>query len=260
MKVEIGIDERGHPVYFDFAATIHTATAGRTRSGKSVYAYVVLAVAAMQPSVRVCGVDPSGILLAPHRRSESDPLIHLGTGDPEAAVAVVEKLVAIMDKRISLLVSRGLDAVPMQAVRPEFPVHLCVLEEYPGTLAWLEMIDQPRKPAERLAPRMKSAVGRLLREGAKARVQVFTIAQRAEASTLHDRMQYARKVVFAQDNADSVRMLLDVEPEIVSRILNMQPGQGMVHEAGSPPRFFRSDMMDYETYRRLVKHATHPIL
>jgi len=255
VKVEIGIDERGYPVFFDFAATIHTATGGRTRSGKSVFAYVVLAVAALNEKVRVCGVDPSGILLGPHKADENDSLIHLGTGSPEGAVAVVERLVKIMDGRIKQLMERGLDAVPILSVRPEFPIHLIVLEEYPGTLAWLEVTDQPRKPADRLAPRMKAAVGRLLREGAKARMQVFTIAQRAEAATLHDRMQYARKVVFAQDNADSVRMLLDVDPEVVSRILNLGPGQGVFHEAGATPRFFRSDFVDYETYRGVVMSA-----
>lgn len=259
MKVEIGIDELGHSIFFDFSATIHTAVAGRTRSGKSVFAYVVLAVAALNEKVRVCGVDPSGILLGPHRVGD-DPLVHLGTSDPDAAVAVVERLVKIMDARIQKLMEHGLDAVPIGSVRREFPVHLCVLEEYPGTLAWLEMTDQAKKPAERLAPRMKAAVGRLLREGAKARVLVMTIAQRAEAATLHDRMQYARKVVFAQDNADSVRMLLDVEPEVVSRILNLGPGQGITHEAGSEPRFFRSDFVDYETYRGVVMNASQPII
>lgn len=78
------------------------------------------------------GVDPSGLLLAPHRRGDDDALIHLGTADPEAACQVVEQLVRMMDKRIRILLERGLDSVPKCVHRRAFPLFLIVFEELPA--------------------------------------------------------------------------------------------------------------------------------
>ncbi len=248
-----GTDEHGHAVGFDFLAPMHTSTGGGTRSGKTVTSYSILAAAAQDARVCVVGVDPSGILLAPHLGNVDGRLIHLGTDDAGHAIDVVEALVRVMDARIRLILDHGHDKVPDTAFGPQFPVYLIVLEEYAGTLAWLQSLDQTRKPAERLHPRMVSAVGRLLREGAKAGLRVFTILQRPEAAVLHDRAQYSRRISHRLDNADSVRMLFEgADSETIQRLMNVRPGVGLIHEAGESLRFFRADYLDYAAYRAAV--------
>lgn len=248
-----GVDENGRDVVWDHFAAMHSVIQGATRSGKSVLAYAVLAAAARDPRVRVVGVDPSGLLLAPHRRGNDDVLIHLGTADPESACQVVERLVRLMDERIRLLLERGLDSVPGQVHRPSFPLFVIVFEELPAILSWLASVDPSRKPAERYKPRMELAMGRLLRESGKAGMRVLTIIQRAEAATLPERSQYARRVSMRVDNSASVSLVMELAtPDDVDRIMGLPPGQGVIHEAGSPLRFFRSDFLEYGDYRSAI--------
>lgn len=252
---KIGIDEYGCPLVWDFIEARHSVVAGQTRSGKSATAYVVNAAASDDSRVKVVGIDPSGILLGPHPEARStSSKIHLGTSDPEHAVQVVEALVRIMDYRNANLLRQGHDKIPDLMFRAEFPIYLCVLEEYAGTLEWIKLQDATRKPADKLHPRLVGAVGRLLREGAKAGMRVLTIIQRPEASTLHDRAQYSRRISHRLDNADSVRMLFDAAtPEQTSALMNAPPGVGCIQEAGTPMRRFRTDYIEYPAYTARVR-------
>jgi DNA segregation ATPase FtsK/SpoIIIE-like protein len=250
----VGRFEDGDSLQWDFATAAHSVIAGATRSGKSTLAYSVLSHAATSRHIAVVGVDPSGILLAPHRRSVSDWRVHLGTDNPHFAVDTMRELVGVMDARIDELMNRGLDKIPGAAFGPAFPLLLVVLEEYAGTLDWLRSNDALHR--ERLLPQMVGAVGRLLREGAKVGIRVLTLLQRPEATVLHDRAQYARRIAFRLDNADSVRMLHEAsELDTVRRLMDAAPGVGLWHEAGERLRFFRADRLDYTTYRRTVLEA-----
>lgn len=252
----VGADEAGRNLIWDHFAAMHSVVQGATRSGKSVLAYAVLVAASRDPRIRVVGVDPSALLLAAHRRGEDDPLIHLGTGDPDSACQVVERLVRLMDQRIRLLLERGLDAVPRDVHREAFPLFVIVFEELPAILSWLDSEDQGRKPGEKFAPRMRLAMGRLLRESAKAGMRVFTIIQRAEAATLPERSQYARRVSMRVDNRASVELLMELATtDDVDRIMALGPGRGVIHEAGEPLRFFRADFLEYTDYRSAVLAA-----
>jgi len=252
----VGVDVNGRDFAWDHFAAMHSCLAGATRSGKSVLAYAVLAAAARDPRIRVVGVDPSGLLLAPHRRGGDDSLVHLGTADPESACQVVERLVRLMDERIRLLLERGLDSVPREVHRSSFALFVITFEELPAIMSWLASVDQSRKVGERYKPRMELAMGRLLRESAKAGMRVFTIIQRAEAATLPERSQYARRVSMRVDNRASVELLMEVATsEDVDRIMGFRPGQGVVHEAGEPLRYFRADFLEYGDYRTSVLAA-----
>ncbi|GAB3632263.1 hypothetical protein GCM10027421_16160 [Microbacterium shaanxiense] len=252
----VGVDERGRDVQFDHFAALHTVVVGQTRSGKTIFSHMALLTAARDPRIRVCGVDPSGLLLHPHRRGEDDPLIHLGTDDPERACGVVESLVRIMDRRIKTLLAHGVDAVPREVLRPAFPKYVIVLEEFAGLLTWLDSEDAGRKAGEKYAPRFKSAVGRLAREAAKASLNLYLVLQRGEAAFLPDRAQLARRVAFRQDNAASVSLLMEnATPEDVQRIMSLAPGQGVIWEPGEPLRFLRADLLPYIDYRAAVLAA-----
>src|SRR5699024_12543066 len=77
----------GSPVRWRIPGT-HTVVAGATRSGKSVFSYVVLSQLARLPFVQVVGVDPSGLLLAPFVDAGAE---HLALG------TAVDKLHAAVD-------------------------------------------------------------------------------------------------------------------------------------------------------------------
>lgn len=241
-----GVDESGQAVTFS-PASLHTAVAGRTRSGKSVTVYSILSDASEQPWVRVVGIDPTGVLLGP--MSDGKPLdFALGTS-PESlggALALLARVEREMDRRIAKLMLLGVDQIPPSAYcDPRLGAILLVLEEYAGLLAAMTKAQ---------AEEARRVVGRILREGSKAAVHVLTILQRPEAAVLHDRAQYARAIVMAVENADSVRMLLpSATPEQTEQLLGASPGRGFIAEAGRPLRFFRADYMTYSQYAMSVR-------
>ena len=246
--IEFGTDENGARTAFH-PAKLHTVLAGRTRSGKSVTAYRILAEAAEVPWVQVVGIDPTGILLGPMSESKEADFA-LGTSPTALAQAVelLQNLEAVMDERISRLMQLGIDQIPAEIYTdPRIGSILLVLEEYAGLLAACD---------KKQGDEVRRIVGRVLREGSKATVHVLTILQRPEAAVLHDRAQYARAVVMAVENADSVKMLLPMaDPEQVERLVSAAPGRGYLMEAGESLRFFRGDYVDYATYAAIVRTA-----
>lgn len=227
----------------------HTVVAGATRSGKSVFSYVVLSQLARLPFVRVVGVDPSGLLLAPFADTGEEH-IALGTSadDLNAAVEVLTWAETVMDERIVRLRQTGTDK--FVDFTEDMPVLVVVLEEYAGLIAAMEGVDKKK------ANEVKRIVGRLLREGAKAGITCFTILQRAEANILHDRAQYARRVSFRLDNTDSVIMVAEPATDHEQdRVLDLTPGRALLMEAGDPSRFITVPEMDYREYRRRVLDA-----
>ncbi|MEJ4099007.1 FtsK/SpoIIIE domain-containing protein [Corynebacterium mastitidis] len=240
------VDEYGDEVHFDPCAALHTVVAGATRSGKSKLSQAILAQVSRREDVAVCGVDPAGGLLAPFHRLRSDDVV-VGTGASalDAVMVLVDGLVALMEHRNQVLLDRMEEK--MGCFTPGDPVVVVVLEEYAGLLAALEIRDKKQHKAFVLQ------VGRLLREGAKAGIRVFTVIQRPEAAVLHDRAQYARRISCRLDNADSVRMLFDAAtPDMVTRLVNVPPGQGLMWEAGSPLRWFQAPDVEYVRYCELV--------
>lgn len=180
----------------------------------------------------------------------------LGTDDALGAVETVERLVHVIDARIKVLLSHGYDKVPSEWFTRHDPILLVVLEEYASTLEWMKGTDQALKPSERLLPRMTGAVGRLLREGAKAGIRVFTIVQRPEGAVIHDRARYARRISHRTDNSESMKMLIEgAPPEVMERLKAAQPSVGLLYEAGAPLRFLRAYDLDYQHYRRAVLTA-----
>ncbi|MFV0433359.1 MAG: hypothetical protein ACK5LO_05200 [Leucobacter sp.] len=245
---EFGVDEHGQKAMYH-PAKLHTVLAGRTRSGKSVTAYKILADAARVPWVRIVGCDPTGILLGPASAGKEEDFA-LGTS-PAAlahAEAVLQNVEKLMDSRIDRLMALGVDQVPEHVYTdPRVGAVILVMEEYAGLLAAAD-----KKKSEEI----RRIVGRVLREGSKAAIHLMTILQRPEAAVLHDRAQYARAVVMAVENGDSVRMLLPMAtPEETEKLVSAAPGRGFLMEAGSPLRFFRSDYCTYEQYAAIMREA-----
>lgn len=70
-------------IWVDLADAAHWLMQGITRSGKSALTYAILSQCVQMPHVKIVGVDPTAILLGPHR---DQTMVHTGTGDMEKVV------------------------------------------------------------------------------------------------------------------------------------------------------------------------------
>jgi len=233
----------------------HTLVAGGTGSGKTSTTYAMLAGAASDHTVQIVGVDPSSLLLAPFQEKSGEGLVEVGTRYLGAAALLLERVVDLMDTRTERLSELQVDVWPLAKSHPRI---LVVLEEYGGLLAACESQDGLADKAQgRLKPRVVRAVGRLLREGRKSGILVFTIIQRPDAQVIggSDRSQYSRRIAHRLDNSDGVRMLFEhAHSDLAVRLSEAMPGVGYLQEPGTKISQFRSFHVDYRTYLRLVSH------
>lgn len=227
------------------ASAGHTVVTGQTGSGKSVTTYVLSTLAAADPLTQVVGVDPSGVLGAPFHAVHPKDFI-LGT-DPDQVIDLLEAVVAEMDRRTRALGRLDMDKVPDHLLGTKMYAIRVILEEYAGLLAAVD-----RKTRDRIT----TLVGRILREGRKARINVLTILQRPEAATLHDRGQYQNLFLHLLENKTSVEMILDdADDETVHLLTHLTPGEGGYAEIGPrPTERFRSPFMEFPEYSARVKH------
>lgn len=251
-RLVVGRYEDGAEVVVSLTDASHIAIQGMTRSGKSALLYTLLSQVATCPWVVVGGIDPNRVLLSPWRAvPRSAPWLSVGS-DPESAAALLSRYVAEMDRRLDLLDERGIDA--LREFSDQDPLLVCVLEEYPALLKRVDAEDQSRKPAERVGPRVRSAVSRLVMEGAKSGIRVVLIAQRMDASIVDGavRGQFGTRLTLAVDNGDGVRMLHpEVSPETIKAVTEAPPGRVLVwlHRV---ERFAQGDLTEYPVYRDRV--------
>ncbi|OFU61131.1 FtsK/SpoIIIE domain-containing protein [Corynebacterium sp. HMSC14H10] len=243
------VDEDGQPVIWDPTDVGHVVIAGITRTGKSKGSQSIIA-GTLTPWIQYTGIDPSAGLLKPLKVfSERPGDFVLGSDDDflNRAISLLERLVAVMRERIAAL---GW-AEKVENFSTEMPAVVVVLEEYANLLV---MAESSGKDGKKLRAQIVALVGSLLREGAKVGIDVFTILQRPEAAILHDRAQYSVRITYRQDNADSVKMLLDApEREDVSRIVGLRPGRGVLSDNGQGLVWFQTPNPDYSTYVETVR-------
>jgi S-DNA-T family DNA segregation ATPase FtsK/SpoIIIE len=256
--IRVGRDENGVDVYVDLWDSWHLAAQGMTRAGKSVLLYGLLAQAAEDPAIAVCGVDPTGVLFSPFADAPWSEWRASGTRDMPAAAGTLRAIVDEMDRRITELPT--LDVDQLRDFTPDSPILLVVLEEYPGLLSSAESDDEAegRKAGEKLAPRIRRDVRRLVQESAKVGGRVFLLAQRMDASIVGgaERSNLGTRFSLRVDTADAVRMLHpSIEPGLVEALAQAKPGQGVVDTPGEPLRRFKADFLDYGGYLARVRAA-----
>lgn len=253
MLVRLGRTRTGRDVSLDPFSSRMMSLTGATRTGKSMMLYVLLSQLVGHP-IKVCGVDPSGIVFNAigEQLGGSDWRV-MTLRDVVEVQRVMAELVAEMDDRITQLLKLKLDKFDETDFSDAFPLLVVVMEEYPGTLASLAAIDQANgsKPADRIEPKVRAAVQRLALEGAKVGVRLWVVAQRADASLLTGvlRSQLTQRISFRQD-ADGLRMLHEgITPEEIQTAQSFKPGQGFVELIGEMPlTMFRADFLPYEEF------------
>lgn len=251
----------GGDLWVDLADPVHIACQGQTRSGKSVLSYTLLGgLLAYSPALVVAGVDPTAILLSPFAGSPGEEWRHLRNRDLPRSVAVVEALVAEMERRLDLILEWGQDKIETWQYSEQLPCIVVVLEELPG---WIEALTdddaaEARKASDRLAPKAQRAVKRLLRESLKCGIRLLILAQRFDASLLGGdaRSNLSYRITLRVDNADAVRMLHpNVKPEVAERVELFGQGRAVYQGPGEPLTEMQADFRSYEQYRAEVREA-----
>ena len=249
----LGITELGTGFNIDFNDAWHYAIQGMSRSGKSVLVYSLLAPLAACDNVRICGVDPTGIMLKPWQEHPGSEYRHLGGKDLQHAADVLASLCDEMDRRIQDMLAAYKDKI--EVFTPDLPLLVVVLEEYPGLLALAESYDTAAglKPAERVQNRIKRSVRRLVQEGAKAGIRLVLIAQRMDASIVGgaERSNFGVRITMRVDNADAVGMLHpSATPDDLAVALASRTGEGVFQhpDNGSTIRRFKASYASYDQY------------
>lgn len=247
--IRLGRTVTGRALGLDPFFPRHTLLTGATRSGKSVQLYGMLVQLRDLP-VKVCGVDPTGILFnALGNALGGADLRALTLRDPDRVENVVNGIISEMDRRIGSLLDRRLDQ--FTAFTDEFPLLIVIFEEYPGMLAALAALDQSSgaRGADRVELRVRAAVQRMALEGAKVGLRVWLVAQRADASLLTGvlRSQLTQRLSFAQDVA-GIRMIHEgISDEQIGEMQRFLPGMGFAEYTGELPLTrYRAALIDYQ--------------
>lgn len=264
VTLPLGWTQDGQEVTFDLAGdAAHVAVQGQTRSGKSQLAYNLLGRLAPLPEVRVVGIDPSSLLLAPFAE-RGEPLVALGGLNWSQALDVLRAVKVESDARIERMAPARIDK--LDQFTPEVPLWVVVLEEYPGILEGAQDEDTThgRKPGERIEPQLRRMVRQLVAQSAKAGVRVFLMAQRAEASILDgaSRSNFGTRITLRVDNADSVRMLHpNADPTLCERVEHFAPGVALVDRPGHDRAIVRGPVTTYrDYYERVVSSAPRGVV
>lgn len=246
----IGRCEDGSDATLDIRDASHVCVQGQTRSGKSVFTYGVTGQLAQMDAVRLMGVDPNRVLLGVHAETGRTLPGDVALGaDPDEAVAVLERAVAIMDERNAKLLPQRIDK--LEKFTADEPIILLVLEEFAGLVRSAELADKGRKPADKVGWKINALVGRLVSEGAKSGIRVMLILQRADSGIIDtgNRAQFGTRVTFGVDNADAVRMLHpSVRPELVEEIMDFTAGRCYFQQRGKKQMVMQADLTDYDEY------------
>ena len=245
--------DNGQDLEINLADAVHTAVQGETRSGKSVFLYNILAQASKMPQVQIWGFDPNRVLLSPHAQLAPDRFaLGVKDSDQEQISKLCDDLTDLLDARLMLLDHLGLDK--LSDFSPETPICAVVFEETPGLFHALAESDRSKKTADRLEPKVRATLSRLLMEGAKVGFRLFVIAQRFDASVIGGagRSQLARRITFRVDTNDAVTMLHPgTEPQDVKRIKAFPVGMCFFQLFGKCIDA-KSDRMEYDAYRSAI--------
>jgi hypothetical protein len=251
----LGRVESGELLSTVLAQQAHMIVQGQTRSGKSRWTYGFLAQLAGCPDIVIAGSDVTGLLLRPFAGTRHARMQTLGSADPERHAQRLEQLVAEMDRRIRAIPARR-DTLP---IGDEHHLVLVVVEEYPGLLEAAGAADALIGKSSKLRERIRSAVGRLLAEGAKAGMRVLLITQRAEASIIggFHRGQAPVRLSFRVEDTESIKMLHPACPDgLADEHLSAPAGIALVSGPELPLARLRSPYMgDYGDYVDLIAAA-----
>lgn len=256
--IRVGRDAKGSDVFLEPFASYHTLISGMTRSGKSSLVYGYLSnLSNLKPlKIKLCGVDPTGVLFSAIGSSGlgGDSLRVSTLQDVDAIKEKTHLLVEEMDRRINLLLSLRRDKFDYEDFTEKFPLLLVLYEEFPGLVNSLKISDALLKPADRVLPRFLADLQRLCFEGLKVGIRIYLICQRGSAETIGSnlRSQLDQKISFRQ-RGDSFGMLHRLTPEQIKQGERFLPGQAFLDTPGQDLKKFRADFCSFERFSDFFK-------
>ncbi|MFC5137670.1 hypothetical protein ACFPK1_05460 [Actinomycetospora rhizophila] len=256
--VIIGRTEDGLTLGHALTEPGHLGVQGQNGSGKTQLAEGILTQLAAAPDVLITGSDITGLLLGrPWDGTVHRPHQVTGTQDIAAHAALLEDLVAEMDRRLATIPPRQ-DKIAPDAVTP---TKFVVLEEFPGLLRAADGLPRPKRgEGVPVGDRIRTAVLRLLSEGRKAAFRVLMLAQRFEATAVgggYARDQFALRISFRVP-ADSLEMLHGVDARPLGQEhANAAPGVAYLSGLGRDCQRIRVPYLgDYGEYcDRIAAHG-----
>jgi hypothetical protein len=227
----LGVDDVANRYWITPYDLVHLAVQGTTGSGKSVFVYGLLAQLVTAPNLLIAMSDPTGLLARPFAGTFHEEWQVSGTGNVQAHIDLLERLVELMDQRIEMLPPRH-DQVD---ITEGCLLVVAMLEEYAGLIRAATAADLGKKSGGH-TERIKLLVARLLSEGRKAGIRLVIIAQRFEASVIggYEREQCAIKISFRVGNATSIEMLHPGGRPEAEQHATSPPGIALLSAPGIP--------------------------
>lgn len=251
-QIRIGRLSTGEGVWFDMSAPQSVAIGGMTRSGKSAATYHLLSqLAGHAPQVELSVVDITSVLGRPLVENGCAENVCLGTFSAEKALKVVENVRDEMRERVRGLWEKRADKVTQFTA--DYPLHVLVVEELPGTVEWLQDDDAAhgRKPGQRLAPKFIAALRVILAEGLKVGVCVLLLAQRFDANVISGaaRANLSIRIGLRVDDRAAAEMLFPgIDRDATEMLARAVPGRGLISAPGLREEKIALDWLSYEAY------------
>lgn len=246
----IGRDEHGKDVLVDVIFDNHILCTGATRSGKSVFSYLLVGgLIASKAPVRVVGIDPTGILLRPF---SDDEMVTLST-TPDDLLRVLDRILAEFHQRLEQLSNSGLDK--FSYVDTKMPTIFVVIEEYQALLNELDIADRSAKPADRVRPKVEAAVDTLLAGGLKCQIKLLVLMQRASHKRIDtdSRANFSTRISFRVDDDESLGMVFPgIDQTLLRRLQTASAGIGLIKRPGKEVVLFRGDLVSYTDYLKVA--------
>ncbi|BBH67087.1 hypothetical protein ACTI_37720 [Actinoplanes sp. OR16] len=226
-----GYDDDGHPVTSSLAGGVHGLIAGATRSGKSIGANTLLAVASLTRNVRLTIIDPNLATAAPWWRTAYRVT---DSSDPDDAAAVLNAVSDELEGNKALFWESRTDRV--SEFTEDRPLHVVVIDELPN---------YTRHPDRKKSERFAAALLRFASQSAKFGGRLWLIAQKPGADVLSTtvRMNLSARICYRVDTGEDFEHLFPEGRSLpfTAADRSLPPGVGVAAVGSMPaPVRFRS--------------------
>jgi S-DNA-T family DNA segregation ATPase FtsK/SpoIIIE len=225
-----GVTEDGDPVTSTFAGSVHGLMAGATRSGKSIQANTLFAVASLTRHVRLVLLDPNLAAVAPWWRTAYKVC---DSTDPNDAAAILEEIIEELEGRKDLFWKLRTDRITQFS--EDVPLYVIAADE---AAAYTQSGDK------KASDRFTTALKKLAAQSAKYGGRVWVLTQKPSSEVLSTviRMNLTDRMCFRVDTVEDFVMVFAEGRtlSVTSADRTLPQGVGIVSIGSLAPQRFRS--------------------
>jgi S-DNA-T family DNA segregation ATPase FtsK/SpoIIIE len=231
-----GVTEDGDPVTSTFAGSVHGLMVGATRSGKSIQANTLFAVASLTRHVRLVLLDPNLAAVAPWWRTAYKVC---DSTDPNDAAEILEEILEELEARKDLFWKLRTDRITQFS--EDVPLYVIAADE---AAAYTQSGD--KKGSERFTTALK----KLAAQSAKYGGRVWVLTQKPSSDVLSTviRMNLTDRMCFRVDTIEDFVMVFSEGRTlpITAADQTMPQGVGIISLGSVAPQRFRSVLLKTE--------------